>query len=592
MLQELSIKNFAIIDDIHMSFSEGLTILSGETGAGKSIIINAVNLLLGSRATASLIRSGCDTAELEAVFQIATPSRVSDIMKENGLEPEEGLLIRRVISKKNRHRIYINGRLATIMQLNSITESLASISGQHAHQGLLKEDQHLLILDMYGGLIPIRNQVYEIFHDMLPLIQKLNELKSLKDRQTEHLELLRFQQKEIIAAEIQPGEDEDLELERIRLKNKGHLLQTIQESLDALYDAQGAAIERLITIKQNLDKASEIDPELSTVGKNVAQTIYHLEDVSEELRVYLKKIEIDDNRLDLVEARLDTLNKLKRKYGKSLTDVLSHLDAITCEIAEIDNMEDNISGLKEKLSDYHNQGLQNMHNRYLTTAEDELLKKISNAHNKLTRLAKQLSEKRQQTAKSLSKKVEKELGTLKMPQTKFKVQLQTMPVDTHTNPYYITGQKAINENGIDRGRFLISPNIGEPLKSFSSIVSGGELSRVVLALKAILAKSEAVETIVFDEVDAGISGSVGEVIGKKLSSLARYHQIICITHLPQIAKFGDHHFSISKRVSHGRTKTFINLLSKKERVKEIARMLGGEKITQATLDHAHEMMNL
>lgn len=565
MLQELSIKNFTIIDDINISFSQGLTILSGETGAGKSIIINAVNLLLGSRATASLIRTGCDTAELEAVFQIDRSSKVSGIMRENGFEPEEGLLIRRVISNKNRHRIYINGRLATSVQLNSITENLASISGQHAHQGLLKEDQHLLILDMYGGLMPIRDQVYDIFHDMLPLIKKLNDLKSLKDRQTEHLELLKFQQKEIIEAGIQPGEDDDIELERIRLKNREHLMQAIRESLDALYDSQGAAIERLVTIKQNLEKASEIDAELSTAGNTVAQTIYHLEDVSEELRVYFKKIEIDDNRLDIVEARLDTLNKLKRKYGKSLADVLSHLDAIAREIAEIDNMGDNISGLKEKLSI---------------------------AHNKLASLAEKLSEKRKQTASSLSKKVEKELDTLKMPNTKFKVQLQDMPVDTHTNPYYITGKKTINENGIDRGAFLISPNIGEPLKPFSSIVSGGELSRVVLALKAILAKSEAVETIVFDEVDAGISGSVGEVIGKKLSSLARYHQIICITHLPQIAKFADHHFSISKRVSNGRTKTSINLLSKKERVKEIARMLGGEKITQATLDHAREMMDL
>ena len=565
MLQELSIKNFAIIDDIHMSFSEGLTILSGETGAGKSIIINAVNLLLGSRATANLVRTGCDAAELEAVFQIAISSKVSDIMKKNGFEPEEGLLIRRVISKNTRHRIYINGRLATILQLSSITENLASISGQHAHQGLLKEDQHLLVLDMFGGLIPIRDQVSRIFHDMLPLIQKLNDLKSLKNRQAEHHELLEFQQKEIIEASIQPGEDADLELERLRLKNRTYLAQAVQDSLDALYDSQGAAIERLVTIKQHLDKAAEIDTELSSAGKNLADTIYHLEDLSEELRIYLKKIEIDENRLDIVEARLDTLNKLKRKYGKSLDDVLSHLASIEREISEIDNMEDNISDFREKLS---------------------------NAHNKLISLAEKLSQKRKQAAKSLAKKVENELDTLKMPQTKFKVQLQSIPVDKHTNPYFTTGKKVVNENGIDRATFLISPNIGEPLKSFSSIVSGGELSRVVLALKAILAKSEAVETIVFDEVDAGISGSVGAVIGKKLSSLARYHQIICITHLPQIAKFGDYHFRISKRVSNGRTKTSINLLSKKERVKEIARMLGGEKITQATLDHAHEMMDL
>ena len=349
------------------------------------------------------------------------------------------------------------------------------------------------------------------------------------------------------------------------MENRTYLAQAVQDSLDALYDSQGAAIERLVTIKQHLDKAAEIDTELSSAGKNLADTIYHLEDLSEELRIYLKKIEIDENRLDIVEARLDTLNKLKRKYGKSLDDVLSHLASIEREISEIANMEDNISDFREKLSI---------------------------AHNTLVSQAEKLSQKRKQAAISLAKKVEKELDTLKMPQTKFKVQLQSIPVDKHTNPYFTTGKKVVNENGIDRATFLISPNIGEPLKSFSSIVSGGELSRVVLALKAILAKSEAVETIVFDEVDAGISGSVGEVIGKKMSSLARYHQIICITHLPQIAKFGDYHFRISKRVSSGRTKTSIDLLSKKERVEEIARMLGGEKITQATLNHAHEMMDL
>ena len=564
MLQELTIKNFAIIDDLNMSFSDGLTILSGETGAGKSIIINAVNLLLGSRASASLIRTGYETAELEALFHITKQSKVFDIMKENGYEPKEGLLVRRVISKSNRHRIFINGRLATIQLLHSITQHLASISGQHAHQVLLKEDQHLLILDMYGGLTPLRNQIYRYFHDMLPLIQKLNDLYVLKDRHIEHRQLLEFQHREIKEASIQPGEDADLELERVRLKNRKQLLQSVQSSLESLYSSKGAVIERLVTVKQNLERASEIDAELIATGKNIAETIYHLEDLSDELRTYLKKIEIDENRLETIEARLDTLNKLKRKYGKSLEAVLARMGSIAYELSEINTIEDDISDFQEKLA---------------------------KLHGKLGRLAKTLSQKRQQTGKSLAKKVEQELDTLRMPQTKFRVRLQTIPANNHADPFLVTGDNLINETGIDRATFLISPNIGEPLKPFSNIVSGGELSRVVLALKAILAKTELVETIVFDEVDAGISGSVGEVIGKKLSSLARYHQIICITHLPQIAKFGDHHFSISKRVIKGRTKTSITRLTKKERIKEIARMLGGEKITQATLDHAHEMMD-
>lgn len=564
MLQEISIKNFAIIDDLQISFSDGLTILSGETGAGKSIIINAVNLLLGSRASAGLIRTGSETAELEALFKITPASIIAEIMEENGYDPEEGLLTRRIISRSDRHRIYINGRLATIQLLNSITENLASISGQHAHQGLLKEEQHLIILDQFGGLMPLREEVYRCFHEILPLIQNLNDLKALKKRQAEQVQLLEFQQKEIMEVSVIIGEDVELEQERIRLKNGEALFQAVHGSIDELYSSQGAVIERLASVKKDLDKASQIDPELSLKAESIAKATFHLEDIAEELRTYLKKIEIDENRLETVEARIDTLVKLKRKYGGSLEAVLSHFESIDNELSGIENISDNIADIQERLS-----GL----------------------HDKLVKLATELSRKRKQTAETLAEKVEKELATLKMSQTEFKVSFKTIPADKNNDPYITTEGNAVNETGIDRATFLIAPNVGEPLKPLSNIVSGGELSRVVLALKAILAKTDAVETIVFDEVDAGIGGSVAEVVGKKLLSLGRYHQVICITHLPQIAKFGEHHFSISKHVSDGRTKTAIRLLSETERIKEIARMLGGEKITRATLDHAHEMLD-
>ena len=268
--------------------------------------------------------------------------------------------------------------------------------------------------------------------------------------------------------------------------------------------------------------------------------------------------------MEAVETRLDTLVKLKRKYGKSLEAVLLHLESIDHELSGIDNLSENIVDTKERLSILHR---------------------------KLIKLAKELSSKRKKTAINLAKKVKKELATLNMSQTKFQTSFRTIPGDENTDPYLTTEGNAVNETGIDSITFLIAPNVGEPLKPFFSIVSGGELSRVVLALKAILAKTGAVETIIFDEVDAGIGGGVAEVVGKKLSSLARHHQIICITHLPQIAKFGDYHFSILKHVSRGRTKTTINRLNEKERIKEIARMLGGEKITRATIDHAHEMLD-
>jgi DNA repair protein RecN (Recombination protein N) len=563
MLRELSIRNFAIIDDLQISFSEGLAILSGETGAGKSIIINAVNLLLGSRATAKLIRAGYETAELEALFQIKKQSPIAKIMKDNGYNPEEGLLIRRIISRKDRHRIYINGRLTTIGILNMITENLASISGQHAHQGLLKEDQQLAIIDQFGGLTAMREKVSRCFQDIVPLIRKLNDLKHKRERQAEHIQLLEFQQKEIRQTSITPGEDVALEQERTRLKNSEALFQAVQGSIEMLYDSQGAAVEALLAVKKDLEKASTIDPVLGPKAERIAEAAFHLEDVADELRTYLKNIQMDESRLDTVEARLDTLVKLKRKYGNSLEAVLLHLESIDHELSKMGNLSEDIADTEKKLFELHG---------------------------KLTELTDKLSMNRKETAKTLAQKVEKELTSLKMPHTKFDISFRTLPADKGADPYLTIKGKTVFETGIDQATFRIAPNVGEPLKPLSSIVSGGELSRVVLALKAILAETEAVEAIVFDEVDAGIGGSVAEVVGKKLSALARHHQVICITHLPQIAKFGDHHFRISKQISDGRTRTTIERLGETERVKEIARMLGGEKITRATLDHAHEMV--
>ena len=563
MLQELSISNFAIIDDLRISFSDGLTILSGETGAGKSIIINAVNLLLGSRATPKLIRAGQETAELEALFHIKDQPGIVHIMKENGYDPTEGLLIKRIISQKDRHRIYINGRLATIQLLNLITENLASISGQHVHQGLLKEEQQLAIIDQFGGLIPERNSVYHCFHEIVPLIRDLNDLKAKKDRQAEHIQLLEFQKKEIQEAGLTPGEDAALEQERIRLKNSETLFQTARDSIEMLYDSQGAVIEHLSLVKKNLEKAALIDPFLVSSAKRIDEIAFSVEDIAEELRTYLKKIEMDEGRLGVVEERLDVINKLNRKYGGSLDAVFLSLESIEQELLNLESLTENIAGAEKRLS-----GL----------------------HDKLVELTTTLSRKRKEAAEILAKKVEKELVSLKMPKTQFQVFFRTIPADISNAPYLTVERHVAYETGIDQAVFLIAPNVGEPLKPLSGIVSGGELSRVVLALKAILAQTEAVETIVFDEVDAGIGGSVAEVVGKKLASLAKHHQIICITHLPQIAKFGNHHFSISKHVLEGRTKTSINYLSIPERINEIARMLGGEKITQATLDHAREML--
>jgi len=563
MLQELSIKNFAIIDDLRICFSDGLTILSGETGAGKSIIINAVNLLLGSRASAHLIRTGEETAELEALFHIPPGSSAERAMLDQGFDIDEGLLVRRLISRNERHRIYVNGRLSTMQALKAVTRYMASISGQHAHQGLLKEDLQLLILDQFGGLLPLRERVYTVFHRIVPMLRELKSLQRMKKHQADQVELLVFQQQEIQAARISTGEDVDLENEALRLKHAEKLYQTVYGCMDTLYNSGGAVFEQLSGVKKELESVVQYDAFLAGPAEGISETAYKVEDIVHELRAYLPAIQIDEQRLAEVEERRDLLNKLKRKYGDTLEAVMERAEAITHELDTIENLSGKIKDTESALE---------------------------KAHLEMVRLSRELSRKRAKTAKAVSRQVEKELALLKMPNTRFQVSLAKIPAEKDQPGFLQLDGCALTEAGLERAAFMIAPNIGESLKPLTDIASGGELSRVVLALKAILAGNDAVETVVFDEVDAGIGGGAAEVVGRKLSALAAVHQVVCITHLPQIAKFGNAHFQISKQVQGGRTKTVILHLDEESRVQELARMLGGEKITPKTLAHAREML--
>ncbi len=313
MLKELSIRNFAIIDDLRIGFSDGLTILSGETGAGKSIILNAVNLLLGSRAATDLVRSGAENAELEALFEIASSSRAAQIMTNHGYDPSEGLLVRRTIARNDANRVYLNDRMATIQLLNTITENLASISGQHAHQLLLKEEQHLLILDQFGDLLALREAVGSCFQKMLAVLKEMAKLKAVGNRQAEHIELLTFQDKEITAANPVIGEDEDLEQERLRLKNAEALYQTVYSSIETLYGEPGSVMEKLVAVSKELTNVGQIDAHLASKAQSLSDTRYQIEDLIEGLRSYLNSIQVDDQQLEAVEERLDILNKLKSK---------------------------------------------------------------------------------------------------------------------------------------------------------------------------------------------------------------------------------------------------------------------------------------
>jgi len=563
MLRELCIKNFAIIDDLEIRFSDGLTILSGETGAGKSIIINAVNLLLGSRATARLIRSGGSAAELSARFSVEPGGTLCGMMADMGFEAPQTLSIKRIVSATERHRIYINARPATLQQLTQLTRNLASISGQHAHQGLLDEDQQLRILDQYGGLLPMREALCAIHRRIVPQIKKLEELENLQKRRDDQMDLLRFQQQEIQRAGIAPGEDDALAKEIARLKNAEMLQQTLHAGIETLYSDQGAVLERLVETRRRLEGAREIDPALDAAIAPLKEAAYQIEDSVERLRTYVEGIQHDEARLRQAEDRLDVLHRLKRKYGGSIEAIFERERSIAASLAHIEHLDASIDAVRQAL------------------CED------SAALKEQSRL---LTEKRRLAADQLARGVARELDSLKLSPAEFEVCLTPLEADNHTSFFLAADGVLLTETGGDQATFLISPNVGEVPKPLSDIASGGELSRVVLALKALLAASEAVGTIVFDEVDAGIGGGVAEVVGKKLRDLAERHQVICITHLPQIAKFADHHYRIFKTVAGGRTSTRIVQLTGDERVKEIARMLGGETITAKTLAHAREML--
>lgn len=564
MLQELSIRNFAIIDDLHITFSDGLTILTGETGAGKSIIINAVNLLLGSRVSAGLVRTGADTAELEALFTVRPDSATAQAMAAHDLDITEGLVIRRIISRRDKHRVYVNGRLATAQMLGAMAVNLASISGQHAHQGLLKEDAHLLMLDRFGGLLPLREKVASGYRNILPLIDKLGDLVRRQDHYQEQVDLLNFQKNEIDQVAPVSGEDGDLKKERVRLKHAEMLYQTVHGAIQTLYSGQGAVVEQLASVGKALSRAGEIDADLVPTATLLDDLTIQLEDVTQTLRDYAGQVQTDESRLALLDERMDILNKLKRKYGGDLDAVLSRRQSIEAELAGMEGLADDIDATRGQLDE---------------------------RHRRLAGLALKLSEKRARAAARFAGKVEQELTDLKMADTQFAVSLRPLPAGPKTDPYLMSGDFLLDETGMDRAAFMIAPNVGETAKPLSKIASGGELSRVVLALMAILAETESVGLVVFDEVDAGVGGDVAEMVGKKMVRLARYHQIICITHLPQIAKFGAHHYRIAKQVTNGRTKTTIVPLDDADRIQELARMLGGVSITRATLAHARELLD-
>ncbi|UCD84086.1 MAG: DNA repair protein RecN [Deltaproteobacteria bacterium] len=565
MLLELVIKNIAIIDQLRLSFSSGLNILSGETGAGKSIIIDAINLLLGGRIFQEIIRTQAEEAMVEAIFDISGQEEIKRRLRERGLPEENNLLLKRVISRSGRNRVYINGNLATVGILSEISRGLVDIYGQHEHQSLMQEDKHVDILDEFGGLWPLRSEVGALHDKLVKLSREYQRLKQSEESRKEHEALLQFQSQEIQAAGLNPGEEENLENERRVLMNSGQLLEATSKGEELIYSAEGSIVEKLGELTNRIKDLTSVDHSLKSLAEDLESARYKLEDIALSLRQYASKISFEPGRLEEVETRLDAINKLKRKYGSNVADILIYKERIDKELEELGGREEQISEITKELEELKSQAL----------VQSQLL-----------------SQRRQKVAQQLSKKVEAELSTLGMKKTVFRVNIeqeQAAEGSDSRGKIEINGFN-LSPQGIDLVEYLISPNIGEEPKPLSKIASGGELSRIMLALKRILLKVGEVVTMIFDEVDAGIGGAIAEVVGKKLNEVAEGSQVLCVTHLPQIACYADIHYYVSKMVEGKRTITTVKKLEDKERIEEISRMLAGIKITDKSREYAREMV--
>jgi DNA repair protein RecN (Recombination protein N) len=556
MLNDLSIKNFAIIDELHVSFGEGLNVISGETGAGKSIIIGAVSLLLGDRATADLIRSQADAATVEALFNIAANKELREKIAAMGFADGEELIIRRVISRTGKNKTLINGQMATLANLSAISESLINICGQHEHQVILNAENHIDILDEFGGSLPFRTSYAEAYNQYIQIRNKIEKLENLRRSREEKSDLFKFQLQEIQDINPQPAEDTQLADEKKVLVNAQKLMDYANHAYDLLYGEKDSAVVKLKEVQNQVKEIKNIDTKLKLAPTDIEGSFITLQEAALVLRDYSKNLFFDPERLAAIDERLEMLNRLKRKYGGSLESVLNKKQEIEEELRQVFSVEEELENLS---------------------------KEEAVAKNNLRQKALDLSQLRRSAAAKLKDAVDKEIHELNMPHASFGANFKKSAADKSVESF---GPK-----GGDEIEFYLAANAGEEPKPLNKIASGGELSRIVLALKNVLSRTGSVATIIFDEVDNGIGGATAEIVGRKLKDVSANHQVICITHLPQIACFGEDHLYVSKKIMKGRTTTSVEKLDDEQKIEEISRMLGGVDVTQTTREHAREMID-
>jgi DNA repair protein RecN (Recombination protein N) len=549
MLTQLRVSGFALIDEAELALGPGFTVITGETGAGKSILVGALGLLRGGRASAELIRGGADEARVEGIFEVAPDSEVHRALLADGREVGEGLVARRAIARAGRGRIHLGGGLATVADLVASVGRLCDITSQHDQQLLVDPESQLAILDAFAGNGALLGEAKAAFATLTEARAALAAFDADARARGEREDLLRFQLTELEQASLKPGEDEALRAERERCKGAERFLAACTRGEDTLYSGEEAAVGRIASVARELATLAALDPALLPVVESLQSARAQVEDAAASLAHYASKLRFDPERLGEIEERLFLVGRLVRKHGGSVEAALRRQEEIACELAELGSFEEGLSARRSV---------------------------VAGAEARMAELAGQLGERRRKAARSLGKRIDETLADLGLPGARM--------------PIAVEEREAMGSKGRDRVRFLFAPNPGEEARSLDRIASGGELSRVMLAVTQALAREGEATTYVFDEVDAGVGGGTAEVIGRKLAAIARHKQVLVVTHLPQIAAFADRHVKVTKEVVKGRTTVRVDVLSPEERRDEIARMLGGATKTAQAVAHAEEML--
>ena len=555
MLEELHVHNYAIIDKLQVRFAEGLNILSGETGAGKSILVGALGLLLGDKADTSIIRSGAEETSVSGIVSIAGNGEAAAWLSGHGIEPEDGaVILRRMLKSNGRGSLFIQSTPVTRADLHDFSSLLFDLHGQHEHQSLLDLENHRKLVDRWAGAEELAGRFHALYATLVSLRERLSSLVSDERERLRRIDLLGYAVNEIKSLAPRPGEEEELEKELAILVHHEKLFTLLEEVHGGMAEAAGGVLATLRKARHSMDEILTIDPSLSRQSHQLEDAFYEIEDFAESIRQYKSRTDFSPSRLDDVQSRLSAIRALEKKYGDTIEAVLEYCRSGEQELSSMENWE----GEKKSL-------------------EDE----IARTEKEIGGVAHELSEKRKAASLDLQKRIEGELRQLGMPKVSFRVLIQDATRE---------GNPVLTPWGKDAIEFVISPNLGEPFKRLRAIASGGELSRVMLAIKGVLAESDHISSLIFDEVDAGIGGEVALAVGERLGALSRHKQVLCITHLATIAVRADNHLRIEKVTQTGRTVTRVEKVVGGARQEEIARMLAGDRKGELSLQHAGELL--